>query len=134
MYTFQPLAAIPVSHDGLFIVCLTTVAILAMVWVTEGFEYLVISSVPAALVILLSYNVSYHWTDQTPKTFANVQVTGELVGFVAEGYNETRRSGKTTTHVDVHETYVVYSVNGDRVMLSSRVGQTYPERVVLYKN
>jgi hypothetical protein len=78
--------------------------------------------------------VSYVWTDQTPKTFVNEQVTGELVQYVAEGYNETVRSGKTTKQVDVHNTYVVYRVEGKTVMLQSKVGQSYPERVILYKN
>jgi hypothetical protein len=64
----------------------------------------------------------------------NEQVTGEFVQYVAEGYNETIRSGKTTKQVDVHNTYVVYKVNGQLVMLQSKVGQTYPERAVLYKN
>ena len=38
MYTFQPLATIPACHDGMFIVCLATLAILAMIWITEGIE------------------------------------------------------------------------------------------------
>ena len=134
MYTFQPLAAIPVDHTGFgIIVTFVMIAVVMSIFV-EGWRYALVLSVPGALIALLAYCVSYVWTDQTPKTFPNVQVTGELVQYVAEGYNETVRSGKTTKQVDVHNTYVVYRVEGKTVMLQSKVGQPYPERVVLYKN
>lgn len=134
MYTFAPLAAIPVDHTGFgIIVTFVLIAVVMSIFV-EGFAYALVLSVPGALVALLAYCVSYVWTDQTPKTFKNEQVVGELVQYVAEGYNETVRSGKTTKQVDVHNTYVVYRVEGKTVMLQSKVGQSYPERAILYKN
>lgn len=134
MYTFQPLASIPASHDGFAFICFVTIAILIVVFFAEDLAYLVIALVPASLVVLLAYCVSYVWTDQTPKTFKNEVVVGEFVQYVAEGYNETIRSGKTTRQVDRHNTYVVYRVNGQLVMLESQVGLTYPQRATLYKN
>ena len=134
MYTFQPLASIPVDHTGFGIIVFLAIAIVVLTGMFDDWATAVVFSVPCALVALTAYCVSYVWTDQTPKTFANVQVTGEFVQYVAEGYNETIRSGKTTKQQDVHNTYVVYKVNGQLVMLQSKVGQTYPQTVVLYKN
>ena len=134
MYTFQPLASIPVDHTGFGIICTFVLTAIFLSIFVEGWAYALVLSVPAALIALLAYCVSYVWTDQTPKTFKNEQVVGEFVQYVAEGYNETIRSGKTTRQVDVHNTYVVYRVNGQLVMLQSKVGSTYPERVALYKN
>ena len=134
MYTFQPLASIPVDHTGFGIICFLAIAVVILTGMFDDWATAVVFSVPCALVALLAYCVSYVWTDQTPKTFKNEQVIGEFVQYVAEGYNETIRSGKSTKQVDVHNTYVVYKVDGQLVMLQSKVGQTYPERAVLYKN
>ena len=134
MYSFQPLASIPVDHTGFGIIVTFVLIALIMSVFVEGWAYALVLSVPGALVCLIAYCVSYVWTDQTPKVFPNVPVTGEFVQYVAEGYNETVRSGKTTKQVDVHNTYVVYKVEGRTVMLQIKVGSSYPERVTLYKN
>ena len=134
MYTFAPLASIPVDHTGFGIIAAFVLFAVVVSIFVESWAYALVISVPGALVVLTAYCVSYVWTNQEPKVFPNVQVTGEFVQYVAEGYNETVRSGKTTKQVDVHNTYVVYRVNGQLVMLQSKVGSTYPERVVLYKN
>lgn len=134
MYSFAPLASIPVDHTGFGIIVTFVLIALVMSVMVEGWAYALVLSVPGALVCLLAYCVSYVWTDQTPKVFPNVPVTGEFVQYVAEGYNETVRSGKTTKQVDVHNTYVVYKVEGRLVMLQIKVGSSYPENVVLYKN
>jgi hypothetical protein len=129
-YTFSPLATIPASHDGFAIACFLTVFILAIIWMNEGIVSVIMSLIPTALILLTIYCISYVWTDQTPKTFANQQVIGELVGFQPEGYRE--KSGKTM--VDKHYMYVVYKVNGEQIILNATTGVTYPERVTLYKN
>jgi hypothetical protein len=134
MYSFAPLAAIPVDHTGFGIIVTFVLIALVMSIFVEGWAYALVLSVPGALVCLLAYCVSYVWTNQDPKVFPNVPVTGELVQYVAEGYNETIHSGKTTKHVDVHNTYVVYKVDGRTVMMQTTVGTSYPEFVVLYKN
>jgi hypothetical protein len=134
MYSFAPLASIPVDHTGFGIIVTFVLIALVMSIFVEGWAYALVLSVPGALVCLIAYCVSYVWTDQTPKVFPNVPVTGEFVQYVAEGYNETVRSGKTTKQVDVHNTYVVYKVEGRLVMLQIKVGSSYPENVVLYKN
>ncbi len=134
MYSFAPLASIPVDHTGFGIIVTFVLIALVMSVFVEGWAYALVLSVPGALVCLLAYCVSYVWTDQTPKVFPNVPVTGEFVQYVAEGYNETVRSGKTTKQVDVHNTYVVYKVEGRLVMLQIKVGSSYPEHAILYKN
>jgi hypothetical protein len=134
MYSFAPLASIPVDHTGFGIIVTFVLIALVMSVFVEGWAYALVLSVPGALVCLIAYCVSYVWTNQDPKVFPNVPVTGEFVQYVAEGYNETVRSGKTTKQVDVHNTYVVYKVEGRTVMLQIKVGSSYPEHAILYKN
>jgi len=129
MYTFQPLADIPVDHAGLFIICMGCFMWLAIVLMNDAEEFFV-NFFFVVIVVAIAYGVSFHWTDQTPKTFKNEQVVGELVGFQPEGYKE--KSGKS--YVDRHYMYIVYSVNGQQVILQAQTGKTYPERVTLYKN
>jgi hypothetical protein len=134
MYTFNPLASIPVEHTGFGIIVALAVLIVVMCVFSEDLATAVVISIPASLVCLLAYNVSYTWTDQTPKTFLNKQVVGEYVEFVAEGYAIDERHGKSTYRVDKHNSYVVYKIDGQRVLLPASTGQTYPERATLYKN
>jgi hypothetical protein len=133
MYTFNPIASIPVSHDGFGIVvtfCIIALIICLFVERESFFVYFFF----AVIVAGFAYCVSYHWTNQTPKTFANVQVTAEFQGYQPEGYNESRTSGKSTRRVDVHNMYVVYTVNGNPVILPAQTGVEYPKQAVLYKN
>ena len=129
MYTFHPVADIAVKHDGFFIILAFCVIALVLVLFNEPetfFVYFFLACFPVGI----AYGVSYHWTNQTPETFANVKVTAEFVAFEAEGYKE--RSGKS--YVDRHYTYVVYKVNGNNVLLPAQGGREYPQTVVLYKN
>ena len=129
MYSFYPTAPIPVDHTGLFIVgmvCATWLVVCLMNCAEEFF----VNFFFVAIVMVVGYFVSFHWTDQTPKTFKNEKVTAEFVSFQPEGYRE--KSGKSM--VDKHYMYVVYSVNGDPVILQGQPGQTYPKTVILYKN
>lgn len=133
MYTFQPLADIPVDHTGfgiIFAFCIIWLILVLMNEPESFFMYFFLTCFPVGI----AYGVSYHWTNQEPKTFVNEKVTGEFIEFVAEGYNIPVQSGKTTRHVDQHEQYVVYKVNGQRIMMRAKLGMTYPERVTLYKN
>ena len=129
MYSFYPTADIPVEHGGLFIIGMTCFVWLAVVLMNDAEEFFV-NFFFVAIIMAIGYGVSYHWTDQTPKTFKNEKVTAEFVSFQPEGYRE--KSGKSM--VDKHYMYVVYSVNGDPVILQGQPGQTYPKTVILYKN
>jgi hypothetical protein len=129
MYTFNPLATIPVEHTGFGLIVALCCFIAIIVIMNEPelfFQWFFVATV----VCVLAYHVSYSWTDQTPKTFVNEKVTATFVGFEAEGYKE--KSGKS--FVDKHYTYVVYNVNGSNVLLPASTGQTYPQTVILYKN
>lgn len=137
MYTFNPIADVPVDHTGFVLVTVVTLIGAIFYILSEEWERLaatVVAALGSAVIILLAYCVSFVWTDQTPKTYANVPVTGEFVEFVAEGYAITVPSGKTSRTVDKHNTYVVYKVEGNNVMLGANLGATYPTTVVLYKN
>ena len=129
MYTFQALADIPVKHDGFAIICFLAITILVMVLMNDA-ESFFVAFFLCCIPVGIAYGVSYHWTSQEPKTFANVKVTGEFLGFEAEGYKE--KSGKS--YVDRHYTYVVYNVNGNNVLLSATSGIEYPKTAILYKN
>ena len=133
MYTFTPLASIPVDHTGFGIVVAFCLIALVMCLFVERESFFVYFFF-AVIVAGFAYGVSYHWTNQEAKTFVNTKVTAELVGFQPEGYNESRTSGKSTRRVDVHMMYVVYSVGGEKVILRASEGQTYPQSAVLYKN
>jgi hypothetical protein len=133
MYTFNPIAAIPVSHEGFGIVVTFCIIALIMCLFVEResfFVYFFILCFPVGI----AYGVSYHWTNQEAKTFANTRVTAEFQGYQPEGYNESRTSGKSTRRVDVHNMYVVYTVNGNPVILPAQTGVEYPKTAVLYKN
>ena len=129
MYSFNPIPAIQPDHTGFFIVCFFCLVLLAVCLINEPesfFRWFFVVTIIAGF----SYCVSYIWTNQEVKTYANVQVKAELVGFQPEGYNE--RSGKT--RADRHYMYVVYSVNGEKVILKATEGITYPQTAILYKN
>lgn len=129
MYTFQPLADIPVDHKGFVVIVAFSIIALILVLMNDAESFFVaffLCCIPCSI----AYGVSYHWTNQEAKTFKNEKVTAEFVAFEAEGYKE--RSGKS--YVDRHFTYVVYSVNGNNVLLSATPGAEYPKTVILYKN
>ena len=129
MYSFQPLADIPVDHGGLFIVGMVCVTWLIITLMNDAEEFFV-QFFFVVIVMLIAYGVSYHWTNQEPKTFKNEKVVGTFVSYESEGYKE--KSGKS--YVDRHFTYIVYKVDGGNVMLPCKTGVVYPENVVLYKN
>lgn len=135
MYTFTPIANVPADHTGFGIIFIGALIILFLVLCTEDLMTMLVLSVPASLLVLLAYCVSYVWTDQNDvKVYKNEQVTGTFVRYVAEGYNIPERSGKTTRHVDHHEVYVVYKINGNEVLFRGETGREYPKNAVLYKN
>ena len=129
MYTFNPIASIPVNHDGFWIIAAFCAFCLVIVLFNEPETFFVWFFL-ACFPVGIAYGVSYHWTNQEAKVFANVPVTAEFQGFEPEGYKE--KSGKS--YVDRHYMYVVYTVNGNPVILQSQTGQVYPKTVTLYKN
>ncbi len=135
MYSFAPIATVMPDHTGFGLIAIGAVILLFCIWVSEDGVTAIASAIPTALVVLLAYCVSYVWTDQGPvKVYENKQVTGEFVRYVAEGYSETVRSGKSTRQVDRHEVYVVYRINGNEVLFRGREGIEYPKTAVFYKN
>jgi hypothetical protein len=129
MYSFQPLADVPVDHAGLFIIGMGCFMWLAVCLFNSPEDFFV-NFFFVVIVMAITYGVSYHWTNQDPKTFKNEKVTAELVGFQPEGYRE--KSGKSM--VDKHYMYIVYRVGGEQVILQATTGQVYPQTVILYKN
>ena len=129
MYTFNPVADIPVDHNGFAIILAFCIIWLVLVLFNEPetfFVYFFLACFPVSI----AYGVSYHWTNQEPKTFVNQKVEAQWVGYQPEGYRE--KSGKS--YVDKHFVYVVYSVNGNHVLLQGQAGVEYPRTAILYKN
>lgn len=129
MYSFAPLSDIPVNHIGFWILLFIIVIALLLSLLIEPYEfskYFTIACIPVAF----AYAVSYHISDQSTLTFKNEKVTGTFVGYQPEGYNE--RSGKT--RADRHYMYVIYSVDGNNVILQAAAGAAYPKYATMYKN
>lgn len=75
------------------------------------------------------------WSSGDVRHYENRSVHATLVGFQAEGFNEARRVGGQTRKVDVHYTYVIYSVPGEgSVLFRAYPGISYPETAILYAN
>lgn len=129
MYSFNPIPDVPVDHAGLFIVGMACFMWLAIVLMNEPAGFFA-NFFLVFIVMAIGYGVSFHWTNQEPKTFANVKVTAEFIGFQPEGYRE--KSGKSM--VDRHYMYVVYRVNGNDIILQGQSGTEYPKTAILYKN
>lgn len=136
MYTFAPLADINTVNDhGFFyifsgiLICFLIVNLISCRDDIEGAGW-----TTAFVMGLIGIAAFLSWNTGEIKNYENKQVTGEFVNFVAEGYNITEHVGKTTRHVDKHFTYVVYSVEGNNVMLQAQPGRQYPQFVTLYKN
>lgn len=129
MYTFAPLADIPVTHGGFQFICFVLVLFILFV-IINGLEGVLEAFFVCNLIAVAAYGVSFHWINQTTQTFANIQVQGEFAGYQPESYSE--KSGKSM--VDRHYMYVVYKVNGNPVIMQGRVGIEYPKTAILYKN
>ena len=135
MYTVQALAVVDTlnCHSGFYASCAICVIIIVISLVACN-DVVEIRAYAATCAILLAIVGGVSYNTGEVKAYANQPVTATLVGFQAEGYNETRHSGKYTTHLDVHEQYVVYAVPEGNVMFPAQVGQVYPTNAFLYKN
>lgn len=135
MYTFQALTSINTvdAHYGFYFVsALAAIWMLIAAFATDEIDDFRGSMVIALIIVINTAIVS--WNTGTIKEYTNTKVEAKLVGFVAEGYSEDRQSGKTRYRADVHNTYVVYEVNGDRALFPAVTGVTYPKTAILYKN
>jgi hypothetical protein len=132
-YTFFPVPPVDTLNDhvGLFIVSLVMVFGLVIVFFNDVCDFRRMFVV-CLVVFCLCAGISCNTGSIT--TYKNEAVQATFVGFVAEGYNEARASGKTIRHVDVHNTYVVYEVDGKRVLFDAQRGLEYPQIAMLYRN
>jgi len=135
MYTFQPIPAVNTinNHAGFMIVSVLVFIVFVAMLINNDEEFnmykvFVLLCIPVGIAAGVSWNTGEY------KEYANTRVEGKFIGFQAEGYNVEERSGKTTRRVDKHFTYVVYEVNGNRVLFSANQGIEYPKTAVLYRN
>ena len=134
-YTFNPIPAVDTinNHGGFMIVTAFAVFAFILVCINNDDEWnlykvFVLFSIPVAISAAISWNTGTYFE------YANNKVEGKFIGFVAEGYSVSERSGKTTRMVDKHYTYVEYEVEGNRVLFHGATGTVYPKIAVLYKN
>ncbi|HET8688675.1 MAG TPA: hypothetical protein VFM18_18830 [Methanosarcina sp.] len=129
MYSFAPIADMSDVHTGFYFIL--GCGIIAMLGVIAS----VLDDGISIDSLLLTGGICFfvwlaHYNSYTPEHPLNQQVVGTFVAFQPEGYNEL--SGKT--RADHHYMYVIYSVNGQNVILQAYQGVTYPQFTTLYKN
>ena len=129
MYTFNPLETITASHTIFWLVFAFCIIFLVIVFSNEPSEFFGELFI-VTIVCIITYAVSYHWTNQEPQVFKNERVVGKFVSFQPEGYSE--KSGKIRS--DKHYMYVVFEVEGELVIMKANENITYPKNIILYKN
>jgi len=136
MYTFAPLANINTVdvHTGFYLIA----AGMGIAWVSMMIscrdDMEAAGWVTVVMLLLVGVCAGISWNTGEIHNYANTPVEAKFVSFAPEGFNETRYVGKTVRHVDVHEMYVVYQVNGENVIVRANAGVAYPETAILYKN
>lgn len=137
MYSVSPLPPIDTvhSHCGFWAVC----AILLIAWVVLGLlladeKKETVIGLAIGSLVLLGITGAISWTTGEVRTFSNVQVQGKLISDFAEGYSQTERSGKITHDVEYHYLYVVYEIEGRRVVFQSAPGLAWPAEAIFYRN
>lgn len=136
MYTFAPLANINTldDHFGFYVIAIG-MFVFWMIMITTCRDDLEGAGWTTVVMILFVGVVGLiSWNSGEYKVYQNTEVTGEFVGYVAEGFNIAEYQGKYSRRVDKHFTYVVYKVDGNNIMLQCEVGKQYPQFVTLYKN
>jgi hypothetical protein len=133
MYTFNPIADIPVDHtDFLAMLCGFGITLI-MATVVSILEHkselmqktILFYAVPLALV----YTISFHWKDQSTQVFPNQTVTATM-----EGYRHTTVRHRKSWRPDRHVMYVIYRVDDHTEEFPANPSFTYPQRAVLYRN
>lgn len=135
-YTTRPIPTQYPEHLGFFlIIIMFIISFLIMIYNAKEEGYSIIKLTCLMMIApVFSYFVSYQWTNQNPITYKNERFIASFIRFVPEAYNEARHEGKTTRQVDVHEQFVEYEVNKSRILLTAQIGQSYPQKIYLYKN
>ena len=132
MYTFQPVVdTLANTHYGFFAGCLVLGTIALVVFYLWNDRECSTGTMLVWIVCLAGLTVTGYCESYRPeKVYANTPVAAELVGFQPEV--RTEKHGKT--YSDVRYMYVVYDVNGERVILKASEGVTYPKTTTLYRN
>ena len=136
MYSFSPLPPVDTLHIhyGLIFIfgSICTLSLFVYLAFKEFKSFQNKFYLSCAFILCVASYFSF--TEGKVIVYENKQVVGKFVKFIAEGYNEEYRSGKTTQRVDRHLLYVVYEVEGEQVILTANDGFMYPQKAILYKN
>lgn len=129
-YTFAPLPPINTidCHVGFYLVLAFALVLMHVAWAAESGWLMIVG------IVLPLFAAGVSWNTGEYREYPNERVTGEFVRYVAEGYNVTVQSGKSTRNVDRHEIYVSYRINGNEVLFPAKMGIEYPKQAILYRN
>lgn len=135
-YSFAPLANVNTinDHTGFFVFLVGMLVFFVVTFFNCRDDMESAGWMVASFLFLTGIAALISWNSGEVKVYANTEVTGEFVGFVAEGFNITEHQGKTTRHVDKHFSYVVYRVDGQNILFPAETGVTYPTVAALYRN
>ena len=127
MYSFVPRPDLSGEHFGFYFICLILLAVWFAIVLDDG-VHIITKSIWSCIfgcLVYFGYTISY-----TPMHPVNELVIGHFIQFQPEAY-KAREGNHDTDH---HDMYVVYEVNGSRIIFPASTGNVYPQSVNLYRN
>lgn len=138
MYTILPLPVVDTvnDHGGFFFLAVLVFAIVMFIWASleDSYDTSVTPYCILLYLALMAWPAWESWHSGTITVPKNEKVTVHMVDFWGESHSETRKSGKTTQQVEVHNQYVSYRTPEGIVSFPFVSGIAYPETAILYKN
>lgn len=127
MYSFAPLVTSIVSPYTGLAICVFLFLLIAyssLFWDEVKWKSLTAYVITS---VLLVFTIHRELPPEVPK---NIRMTGTFVEFVAQRETSSHKNTRSTTE----KFFVVYSVNGQRVILSAHTQYSYPSTAVIYYN
>lgn len=130
MYSFSPITDTSDVHTGFYVIFIMCFIFISTVIHDMKEENKITKAHFIIIFFLMCLAGITHYASYQPDHPQNEKVVATFVGYQPEGYRES--NGKTRS--DHHYMYVVYSINGQEVILQGSEGIIYPKQVWLYKN
>lgn len=127
MYSFAPLHTPIVSPYTGLTICVFLFLLIAystLFWDEGKWKSLTAYAIAGVLSVFAIHNVL------PPEVPKNIKMTGTFVEFIAQRETRSYSNKQSTTE----KFFVVYAVNGQRVILSAHTQYSYPSTAVIYYN
>lgn len=127
MYSFEPLHTPIVSQYTAIAICVFLFLLIAysyLVWDEGKWKSLTAYAIASVLSVFAIHNAL------PPEVPKNIKMTGTFVEFIAQRETSSHKNTQSTTE----KFFVVYAVNGQRVILSAHTQYSYPSTAVIYYN